>query len=153
LADHLNIHRSLPPVFENSVIAAIPYRGHRSLPRHPDEGVTDLVDPSQREQIHDANRTKTVSRSLRMVALLIRRRWRRVVTIAVELVLHAVLVVAYFFVVLQWLNEPLVRLSRENLAYYAVASILLILGQGMLLDIVTSIVPHLVRRMNDWRRE
>lgn len=112
-----------------------------------------MVDPSQREQTHDANRTKTVPRSLRMLALLIRCRWRRVVTIAVELVLHAVLVVAYFFAVLQWLNEPLVRLSRENLAYYAVASILLILGQGMLLDIVTSIVPHLVRRMNDWRRE
>jgi len=56
----------------------------------------------------------------------------------IELGLYAILVVIYFLVVLRWLNEPLASLFQENLVCYAIVSVALILGQGILLDIVTS---------------
>jgi hypothetical protein len=87
------------------------------------------------------------------MVLLSRHRWGQVGTVVVDLTLHAVLVIAYFFAVLQWLNEPLVRLFQEHLTHYAVVSLLLILGQGMLLDMLTSGVLHLVRRGHRRRRE
>jgi hypothetical protein len=73
-----------------------------------------------------------------LVMLLSRRWWRRMGTVAINLVLYAVLVVAYFFAVLQWLNEPLAQLFRRHLTQYALVSVALILGQGLLLDVVSS---------------
>jgi hypothetical protein len=82
-----------------------------------------------------------------------RRRRRQAGTAAINLILYAVLVVAYFFVVLQWLNEPLARLFQENLTRYAIASVMLILGQGLLLDIVTAKLLRLARWLSGRRRE
>jgi len=56
----------------------------------------------------------------------------------IEFGLYAILVIVYFLVVLRWLNEPLASLFQENLFRYAIVSVSLILGQGILLDIVTS---------------
>jgi len=88
-----------------------------------------------------------------MVVLPGRRRRKRVSTAAINLALYAVLVVAYFLVVLQWLNEPLGRLFQENLVHYALASVLLILGQGLLLDVVTSNLLRLAKWVNRKRRK
>ena len=72
---------------------------------------------------------------------------------AINLVLYAVLVVVYFFVVLRWLNEPLARLFREDLVHYALVSMVLILGQGLLLDIATSSLLRFRKWMNKkWRK-
>ena len=68
---------------------------------------------------------------------------------ASNLVFYAILVVAYFFAVLRWLNEPLARLFRQNLAHYAMVSVMLILGQGLLLDIVTSSLLRLGKWLTD----
>jgi hypothetical protein len=80
-----------------------------------------------------------------------RRRQRQIGTVLINLVLYTVLAVTYFLVVLQWLNAPLARLFGENLVSYSLASILLILGQGLLLDIATSCLLRLARQMNGKR--
>ena len=46
----------------------------------------------------------------------------------IELVLYGFLVVGYFFIVLRYLGDPLARLFQENLKYYAIASLLLIVA-------------------------
>ena len=108
--------------------------------------------PSQKQQSQDDRWPDVARRFLRKVVLLSRRGKRQVSTAAINLALYAVLVVAYFLVVLQWLNEPLARLFQENLTHYALASVLLILGQGVLLDVVASDLLRLAKWVNGrWR--
>jgi len=71
----------------------------------------------------------------------------------IELGLYAILVVIYFLVVLRWLNEPLASLFQENLVCYAIVSVALILGQGILLDIVTSNLLWLAKRIKGRERK
>lgn len=94
----------------------------------------------------------SVRRFLRRVALSSRRR-RQMSTAAINLALYAALAVAYFFVVLRWLNEPLARLFQEDLVRYAVVAVLLILGQGLLLDIVAANLLRLAKRLSRRQRE
>lgn len=110
-------------------------------------------EPPQGKRFHNDRWPKTVRRFVSMVVLPGRRRRRQVSTAAINLALYAVLVVAYFLVVLQWLNEPLGRLFQENLVHYALASVLLILGQGLLLDVVTSNLLRLAKWVNRKRRK
>jgi hypothetical protein len=56
----------------------------------------------------------------------------------IELVLYGLLVVGYFFLVLRYLGDPLARLFQDNLTFYAIASLLLIVAQGVLLDFVVT---------------
>ena len=63
---------------------------------------------------------------------------------AVELVIYAALVVAYFFLVLRLLENPLERLFASNLVVYAFVSLALIVAQGVLLEAVTSFVIGLL---------
>ncbi len=89
---------------------------------------------------------------LRRVVTPSRRRRQQMSTAAINLVLYAILVVAYFIVVLQWLNEPLARLFAQDMPRYAVVCVLLILGQGLLLDIVTASLLRLAKRLSGKRR-
>lgn len=63
---------------------------------------------------------------------------------AIELVIYAVLVVAYFFLVLRLLGDPLERLFSSHLTVYAFVSLGLIVAQGVLLEAVTSFVIGLL---------
>ena len=56
----------------------------------------------------------------------------------IELVLYGLLVIGYFFLVLRYLGAPLAQLFHDNLTYYAIASLLLIVAQGVLLDFVVT---------------
>jgi hypothetical protein len=56
----------------------------------------------------------------------------------VELIVYGILVVTYFVVVLRLLGEPLARLFHSSLGAYAIASLGLIVAQGVLLDAITS---------------
>lgn len=56
----------------------------------------------------------------------------------VELILYGILVVGYFFLVLQLLGEPLAELFRSNLVVYAFLSLGLIVVQGSVLEVITS---------------
>ena len=63
----------------------------------------------------------------------------------IELIVYGVLVTAYSAVVLQLLSEPLSRLFDNNLVVYALVSLLLIVAQGALLDIITSFLLDRLR--------
>jgi hypothetical protein len=56
----------------------------------------------------------------------------------IELIVYGVLVVAYSAIAFRLLGEPLVRLFGSNLSAYALTSLVLILTQGVILDLVTS---------------
>jgi len=57
---------------------------------------------------------------------------------ALELVVYGILVILYFIVVLRLLGEPLARLFHDHRGLYAFIGLGLILGQGVLLDALTS---------------
>ena len=68
---------------------------------------------------------------------------------AAELAIYAVLVTGYFFLVLHVLGGWLYRLETQHRVFYAVVAILLIAGQAVVLDAVTTVLFRLVR--GRWR--
>ena len=68
---------------------------------------------------------------------------------AAELAIYAVLVTGYFFLVLHVLGNWLYWLETQHRVIYAFASILLIAGQAVVLDAVTTVLFRLLRRR--WR--
>ena len=70
---------------------------------------------------------------------------RMVRNFVVELVVYGVLVSVYSVVVLRLLGEPLARLFGNNLVAYALISLMLIVAQGVLLDIITSFLLDRLR--------
>jgi hypothetical protein len=63
----------------------------------------------------------------------------------VELVVYAFLVVAYFFLVLHFLGEGLHQLEIRHRYAYAGVAILLIIGQAVVLESVTTSLLRLIR--------
>lgn len=63
---------------------------------------------------------------------------RLLLNFLIEIVLYAVLLFIYFMLVLRFLGEPLNRLFQLDLLIYAIATLLLILAQSVLLERVTS---------------
>jgi hypothetical protein len=66
-----------------------------------------------------------------------------------ELAIYAVLVTAYFFLVLHLLGEWLYHLEAQHRVLYAVVALLLIAGQAVVLDAVTTFLLRLLGRR--WR--
>jgi len=64
----------------------------------------------------------------------------------IELAIYAVLVVAYFFLVLHFLGEGLRQLEQNHRYSYAVVAILLMIGQAVVLQNVTTFLLRLIRR-------
>lgn len=69
---------------------------------------------------------------------------------AIEMVVYAVLVVAYFLVVLRALGPWLADLYENNLRAYAVLALIIIVVQGVLLEFITS---FLIERLGLERME
>ena len=67
---------------------------------------------------------------------------------AAELAIYAVLVTGYFLLVLHVLGDWLYRLETQHRIVYAVVALLLIAGQAVVLDAVTTVLFRLLRR---WR--
>ena len=65
---------------------------------------------------------------------------------AVELVIYSGLVTVYFLAVLHFLSDWLVHLETRHIHTYAVVAILLIIGQAVVLEAVTSGLQRLLRR-------
>jgi hypothetical protein len=63
----------------------------------------------------------------------------------VELVIYSVLVVIYFFFVLHLLADWLYELYRDHRYLYAIAAILLIAGQAVALEAVTTSLLKMIR--------
>jgi Na+-driven multidrug efflux pump len=68
---------------------------------------------------------------------------------AIELAIYAVLVTIYFFLVLHLLGNWLYRLETQHRVLYAVVAILLIVGQAVVLDAITTVLFRVLRRR--WR--
>ena len=68
---------------------------------------------------------------------------------AIELAIYAVLVTAYFFLVLHLLGNWLYRLDMQHRVLYAVVALLLIAGQAVVLDALTTVLFRFLRRR--WR--
>jgi uncharacterized membrane protein len=65
---------------------------------------------------------------------------------AIELAIYAVLVVAYFFLVLHFLGGWLYQLESQHRYTYASVAILLMIGQAVLLQNVTTLLLRFIRR-------
>jgi hypothetical protein len=63
----------------------------------------------------------------------------------IELMIYAVLVVVYFFLVLHFLGEGLQQLEQNHRYSYAGLAILLMIGQAVLLQNVTTFLLRLIR--------
>jgi hypothetical protein len=63
----------------------------------------------------------------------------------IELVVYAALVVAYFFLVLHFLGEGLHQLESRHRYTYAGVAILLMIGQAVVLQYVTTFLLRLIR--------
>jgi hypothetical protein len=70
---------------------------------------------------------------------------RTVRAFAIELVIYAILVVIYFFLVLHLLGQWLYELEIHHRYLYAWLAILLIVGQAVLLESLTTFLIRLIR--------
>ena len=64
---------------------------------------------------------------------------------AIELAAYAVLVICYFFLVLHLLGEWLYHLETQHRYIYAGVALLLIAGQAVVLDTVTTLLFRFLR--------
>ena len=64
----------------------------------------------------------------------------------IELAIYALLVVAYFFLVLHFLGRWLYQLESQHRYIYAGVAILLMIGQAVLLQNVTTLLLRFIRR-------
>ena len=64
---------------------------------------------------------------------------------ALELLIYAALVTVYFFAVLHFLGSWLVQLETQHIRVYAAVAILLIIGQAVVLESVTTGLLRLLR--------
>lgn len=69
-----------------------------------------------------------------------------VVPYLVELVAYALLVTGYFFLVLHFLGGGLVNLYDTSKTAYAAVTLALIVGQGVLLEVITTSLLRLFQR-------
>ena len=63
----------------------------------------------------------------------------------IELAIYAVLVIGYFFTVLHFLGDSLQRIEQNHRYTYACLAILLMIGQAVLLQYVTTFLLRLIR--------
>jgi hypothetical protein len=64
---------------------------------------------------------------------------------AIELAIYALLVVAYFFLVLHLMGDWLYQLESQHRYIYAGVAILQIIGQAVLLESVTTFLIRMIR--------
>jgi hypothetical protein len=65
---------------------------------------------------------------------------------AIELAIYAVLIVVYFFLVLHFLGGWLYQLETQRRYTYACVALLLMMGQAVLLQNVTTLLLRIIRR-------
>lgn len=73
---------------------------------------------------------------------------KNIVVLLVEVIVYAVVMTAYVYFGLRFLNEPMYKLFNNSLSWYSVAVILLILAQAVLLEYIVS---FLIRSLGIFR--
>ncbi len=64
---------------------------------------------------------------------------------SIELPVYAILVVAYFFLILHFLGNRLYHMFKQERPWYAVMSLLLIIAQGIVLESLTRTLLRFIR--------
>ncbi len=64
----------------------------------------------------------------------------------VQLIVYALFLLAYFFLVLQFLGDWLKRVAEHDRVEYAAAALGLIVAQGIALELLTSLLLRVARR-------
>ena len=67
----------------------------------------------------------------------------------IELAIYAVLIVGYFFLVLHFLGNGLRLIEQHHRYAYAGVTLLLIIGQAVLLQYLTTFLLRIIRRRSD----
>ena len=67
----------------------------------------------------------------------------------VEILVYALLVVGYFFLILHSLSDWLQELHLHHVTLYAAVSVAIIIGQAVLLDTTTTWLLRLIRRRSE----
>lgn len=68
-----------------------------------------------------------------------------VVSMLIELVVYGALVVGYFFLVLHFLGNSLLEIYERDKRIYAVVALCLIVGQGVILETLTTALLKWIR--------
>jgi hypothetical protein len=63
----------------------------------------------------------------------------------IEIVIYSILIFAYYLVVLRWLDDWLMSLFQNNLIFYTVTGLSLIVVQAAFLDFVTSFILKYIK--------
>ncbi len=63
----------------------------------------------------------------------------------IEIVIYGILIFAYYLVVLRWLDDWLMSLFQNNLIFYTVTGLGLIVVQAAFLDFVTSLILKYIK--------
>jgi len=71
--------------------------------------------------------------------------WANLQAFGLELILYGILVTGYFFLVLRYLSGWLQELHLHHVKLYALVAILLIVGQAVLLESVTTWLLRFLR--------
>ena len=69
----------------------------------------------------------------------------------IELVVYALLVVGYFYLVLRFLGAWLHRLYQDQPRAYAAVALLLIIGQGLFLEVLTRVLLAIIKPRTEER--
>jgi hypothetical protein len=59
---------------------------------------------------------------------------------AIEMVVYSVLLVAYFYLALRFLGEPLKQMYETRMVVYAILALVLIVAQAVMLEALTSVI-------------
>ena len=70
-------------------------------------------------------------------------------SLLLELAVYTALVIVYFFAVLHFLGEQLKHIFDTNKLIYAVVALLLIIGQGVVLEMITTKLLKLMRSRSE----
>lgn len=65
---------------------------------------------------------------------------------AIELVIYGIIVVAYFFLVLHFMGDWVTALYKEHRSLYAAVALMLIVTQGVVLEMLTTALMKRIRR-------
>lgn len=127
---------------------------HTAYPARSEPGLT-LANPDLTAQILQLappvlvviNRpTETPALSKQAPVPVLATEWGKILRqAAIELLIYAILVTAYAAMAFHFLVDPLKGFYQENLVIYAILAILLIVGQGTLLDALTSFLLDRLR--------
>jgi hypothetical protein len=77
---------------------------------------------------HEGNPDKTGNPPFRQV----------IRNLLIEMVVYGILLVGYFYIALRFLGGPLKNLFNQNLPFYAISGLILIIVQAVLLEFITS---------------